>query len=105
MLRNSGYNNGFYGMGPTAAAITISGDNIFVVRGNMVYQLRASDLSLIGQKTLPSLGMGGSMNGTGMNAPGTSGNLGTGGPASTGTTTDPNANSGTTGTDSNGAGH
>jgi hypothetical protein len=76
------------------AAITVSsdGNNVFVVRGNTVYQFRASDLSLVSQKILPIPSMGAGTSGYG------AGSVGAGTPGSnTGNTTNPGTG-GTSGT-------
>lgn len=39
--------------GPTSVAA--SGDYVYIVRGNTLYQMKASDLSLVTQKELPAL--------------------------------------------------
>ncbi len=38
------------------AAIAASGDYVYVLRGNTLYQMKASDLSLAAQKDLPAPG-------------------------------------------------
>ncbi|HZT44457.1 MAG TPA: hypothetical protein VFA07_19995 [Chthonomonadaceae bacterium] len=42
----------FMGGGP--AAIAASGDYVYVLRGGTVYQMKASDLSVVTQKDLPT---------------------------------------------------
>ena len=61
---------GMYG----GAMLAASGDYVYVMRGNNLIQLRASDLSVVKQQTLPA---GSSLDGSG-------GTSGTGGAGSTG---------------------
>jgi hypothetical protein len=37
------------------AVIAVNGDNLFIMRGNTVYQMRTADLSLVSQKDLPAM--------------------------------------------------
>src|SRR5579884_1495279 len=80
---------GTIGMGPRmfgGAAITVSGDYVYVLQGDTLYQLRTSDLSLVSQKTVPfsALGTTPGTPGTAPSAPGATGTSG-----GTGTQTSP----------------
>jgi len=101
------------------ASIAVNGDNIFILRGNTLWQFKASDLSLVSQKDLPMIGAGSSTGtgtsgqstspaapntGTGTNGTGTTATPGTSGTNNTAPSPDTNTtpgNTGTNGTDTN----
>jgi hypothetical protein len=43
--------------------VAVNGDSVYILRGNMLYQFHVSDLSLVNQKELGSMGVGNNTNG------------------------------------------
>jgi hypothetical protein len=61
---------------PESVSIAAAGPNVYVLRGNILYQLRASDLMLVSSRALPSPGGAGMMTpGMPLTPPGTPGGV------------------------------